>query len=163
MDILLFCRGSIRNWLTKRTPHGSPNEKLSAWRAKSVVNLQTTNDGRNLHWSNSKTLSFACPIKSLKNSSRRGNRHGTDRLKPTPKPGSLINWPNKRCAIIARGSASGFRETRFDSQPEIFRPVPTSAARHKSESAGKLSTIARIRPFAENCKTPMMRSCRASA
>jgi hypothetical protein len=41
-------------------------------------------------------------------------RHGTDRLKPTPKPGNLINWPKKRCAIIAKGSASGFRETRFD-------------------------------------------------
>jgi len=28
--------------------------------------------------------------------------------------GKLINWPKKRCAIIAKGSASGFRETRFD-------------------------------------------------
>jgi len=89
-----------------------------------------------LHWSNSKTLSYTCPIKSLKNSWRRVNRHGTDRLKPTPKPGNWINWRKKRCAIIAKGSASGSRETRFDTQPKIFRHVSTFAARHKSESEG---------------------------
>src|SRR5271166_3436699 len=33
-------------------------------------------------------LSCTCPIKSLKNSWRRGNRHGTDRLKPE----NLISW-----------------------------------------------------------------------
>jgi len=94
-----------------------------------------------LHWSNSKTLSCTCPIKSLKNSWRRVNRHGTDRLKPTPKPGNWINWRKKRCAIIAKGSASGSREARFETQPKIFRHVSTSAARHKGESEGKLSTI----------------------
>jgi hypothetical protein len=51
----------------------------------------------------------------------------TDRLKPTPKPENLINWRKKRCATIAKGSASSSRETRFGSQPEIFRRVSTSA------------------------------------
>jgi len=49
--------------------------------------------------------------KSLKNSWRRG----TDRLKPTPKPGNWINGRKKCGAIIAKGSVSGSRETRFDS------------------------------------------------
>src|ERR1700747_3802157 len=65
-----------------------------------------------LHWSNSKRLSCAYPIKSLKNSWRRGNRHGTDKLKPTPKLGNWINWRKKRCAIIAKGRAFGSPETR---------------------------------------------------
>src|SRR5258705_7711952 len=52
-----------------------------------------------LHWNNSKTLSCTCPIKSLKNSWRRVNRHGTDRLKPTPKPVSGTSDPTAGKAI----------------------------------------------------------------
>src|SRR5271165_2768900 len=89
----------------------SQRSKAGQKRGKFVNNEQWPQ----LHWSNSKTLLCTFPIKSLKNSWRRGNRHGTDRLKPTPKPGNWINWRKKRCAIIAKGSASASRETWFDS------------------------------------------------
>jgi Phage integrase family len=94
--------------------HAEKNS-LAIYRDLALAKFAINEQWPQLHWSNSKTLSCVCPIKSLKNSWRRGNRHGIDRLKPTPKPGNWINWRKKRCAIIAKGSASGYRETRFDS------------------------------------------------
>jgi len=41
----------------------------------------------------------------------------------------LAEEGRKRCVIISKGSASGSRETWFDSQPKILRDVSTSAAR----------------------------------
>jgi len=41
-------------------------------------------------------------------------------LKPTPKLEKWIDWRKKRCAIFAKGRASGSRETRFGSSPKFF-------------------------------------------
>jgi hypothetical protein len=89
-------------------------------------------------------------------------------LKPTPKPGSLINWPNKRCAIIAKGSASGFRETRFDSQPKFidtYRLLPPGIRAKARESyrlfmADKFKAIKRLADGGQLCSARVTRDCR---
>ena len=42
-----------------------------------------------------------------------------DRQIEADPAGNWINWRKKRCAIIAKGSASGSRETRFDLSPNF--------------------------------------------